>query len=166
MKLSPNMVSALTLVVVPLVVCSVVAIFGARQLQRELPAQAMGETTHHTVDHAFDQALKASVRLDYAQARTLWRQVLVMSPLLPEAWVNLGFASVGLGQAEEAIRQFNRALSIRPGQVNAYYGLALAAELKGDRKTALGAMRSFVHLANPDNPFVRRARSALWEWQS
>ena len=42
----------------------------------------------------------------------------------------------------------------------------MASEALGDMPAALGAMRSFVHLAPPDDPFVTRARSALWEWQS
>jgi hypothetical protein len=34
-----------------------------------------------------------------------------------------------------------------------------------DRPMALGAMRTFVHLAQPDDPYLRKARAALWEWQ-
>lgn len=48
-------------------------------------------------------------------------------------------------------------------------GVALCAvelEAQGDIGGALGAMRTFVHLSPPDDPYVRKARAALWEWQS
>jgi hypothetical protein len=57
-------------------------------------------------------------------------------------------------------------MALRPEQANAYYGLAVALEALGDRPGALGAMRSFVHLAKEGDPWVPKARAALWEWQA
>ena len=34
----------------------------------------------------------------------------------------------------------------------------------GDKEAALGAMRSYIHLAPPDDAYVKKARSAIWEW--
>ena len=53
---------------------------------------------------------------------------------------------------------------MRPEQANAYWGLAVALEKLGDLHVALGAMRTYIHLSPADDPYVRRARSALWEW--
>jgi Flp pilus assembly protein TadD len=95
-----------------------------------------------------------------------FRAVLQRAPALPEAHVNLGFALLGLGRAAPARDAFQAALNLRPMQANAYWGLAVSLEELCDVAGALGAMRTFVHLADPDSPFLRRANAALWEWES
>jgi hypothetical protein len=55
---------------------------------------------------------------------------------------------------------------LRPNQVNAYYGLAVALEGLGDTAGALGAMRVYVHRSPPDDPYLRKAQAALWEWEA
>ncbi len=93
-------------------------------------------------------------------------RVLDLAPDLPEAHVNTGFALLGLERPQLAERHFETAIALRPEQVNAYYGLALAREAAGDLDTALGAMRTFVHLSPPDAEHLRRARAAIWEWEA
>ena len=52
---------------------------------------------------------------------------------------------------------------VLPERLNA----ALASEALGDLPIALGAMRSYLHLARNENEVhLRRARAALWEWES
>jgi hypothetical protein len=43
--------------------------------------------------------------------------------------------------------------------------MAVALEGMGDLEGAVGAMRTFVHLSRKDDPFIPKARAALWEWQ-
>jgi tetratricopeptide (TPR) repeat protein len=77
----------------------------------------------------------------------------------------MGFALAGLGRSREAFDFFESATVLRPGQANAYYGMALALEAQGDLRGALGAMRTYVHLTDAADPHRRRAESALWEWE-
>jgi len=35
-----------------------------------------------------------------------------------------------------------------------------------DYEAALGAMRAYIHLSIPSDPFLAKARSALWEWEA
>ena len=114
----------------------------------------------------FEQAIAMlhAKRFEYALAAL--DRVLAIVPQMPEAHVNRGFALLGLGAPLRARVSFERAIDLRASQLNAYYGLAVASDELGDRSIALGAMRTFVHLAEPDDPFVRKARAALWEWQS
>jgi len=114
----------------------------------------------------FEQAALMLHAGQYEYALIALDRVLSLSPDMPEAHVNAGFALLGLEEPQLARRSFERALELRARQVNAYYGLGLALEELGDRSSALGAMRTYVHLAAPDDPFVRKARSALWEWQA
>ena len=42
----------------------------------------------------------------------------------------------------------------------------MALEKQNDLAGALGAMRSFIHLSTAADPYLRRARSAIWEWET
>ena len=93
------------------------------------------------------------------------QRVLELAPQMPEAHVNAGFALVELGKPALAADHFQTAIDLRPGQANAYYGLALVYESADDLASALGAMRTYVHLSPPGLPHRRRALAAIWEWQ-
>lgn len=92
-------------------------------------------------------------------------RVLKLAPQMPEAHVNMGFAMLGLKQHAMARDFFDSAIELNVNQVNAYYGLAVTLEALGDVGGALGAMRSYVHLGKPDDPFLRKANAAIWEWE-
>lgn len=94
-------------------------------------------------------------------------QVLALAPRMPEAHINMGYALLGLDQSAAAADFFFTAIELRPSQANAYFGLAVALEQEGDLEGALGAMRTYIHLAaaDPDDNYMRKARSALWEWE-
>jgi Flp pilus assembly protein TadD len=114
---------------------------------------------------AFVAALERLRAGDAAGAEARFAAISARAPWLVEAHVNRGFALLGLERPRGAVDAFQQALALRPHQANAYYGLGVAHDLLGNRDDAVGAMRTFVHLAPPDSPHVRRARSAIWEWQ-
>lgn len=113
----------------------------------------------------FDQAVVMLHAHQYEHAITALDRVLLLSPAMPEAHVNLGYALLGLQRSDAARAAFQAAIELRPQQANAYYGLALAEEQRKDLPAALGAMRSYLHLAAADDAHRARARSALWEWE-
>lgn len=102
----------------------------------------------------------------YEFAVTAFSRVIELVPNMPEAYVNMGFALLGQQKYEQAGEYFNQATILRPQQTNAYWGLAEALEGMQDYEGALGAMRSYIHLSTPDDPFVAKARSALWELEA
>jgi tetratricopeptide (TPR) repeat protein len=115
----------------------------------------------------FDAAVALLRSRQYAAAVAALHQVIERAPQLPEAHVNMGYALLGLQRPALARQAFDRATALRPQQANAYYGLALASEAEGDLEMALGAMRSYLHLArSEDEAHLRRARAALWEWET
>ena len=93
-------------------------------------------------------------------------RVLDLAPQLPEGHANAGFALLALGRPQRAMDEFARAIDLRAGQANAYYGMAMAYEQLGDIASALGAMRTFVHLASEEDRHRQRALAAIWEWTS
>jgi len=120
------------------------------------------------VEQLFELAVERMQQRDYQAALQLWHRILVREPEVPQVKVNMGFTLYELGQFDAARDFFASAVEQNPYQANAYYGLALVSEQAGDLESALGAMRSYIHLAGPDEDdrFLRRARSALWEWES
>ena len=114
----------------------------------------------------FQQGVVMLHAKDYDHAITAFHQVLKFAPDMPEAHVNMGYALVGLGHFAQARDFFESATALRPQQVNAYYGLAVALEGLGDKRGAIGAMRTYVHLSAKDDPYRRKGEAALWEWET
>ncbi|MBN4063237.1 hypothetical protein JYT79_00495 [Cardiobacterium sp. AH-315-I02] len=112
----------------------------------------------------FNNAVNALRERRYWQAIEGFRGVLDEVPTMPEAYVNIGFAQLELKQYELAKQAFNTSLELRANQINAYWGLAISHEGLCEIPAAIGAMKTFVHLAKHDSPYLRRANAALWEW--
>lgn len=119
-------------------------------------------------DAAFRSAVAAMQAGRYEEALSAWHRALLLDAEVVEVKVNLGFTLFELGQLPQARDFFVAALEQNAYQANAYYGLAIVSEQMGDLEGALGAMRSFIHLAGPgqDERHIRRARAALWEWEA
>ena len=115
---------------------------------------------------AFARGIEAMRLGDAHTAALAFDEARAINPHIAEAHINLGFAFLVMERPREAATAFDRALSIDPQKTNAYYGLGVALDSAGDREGAMGAMRSYVHLTAEDDPFRRKALSALWEWEA
>lgn len=127
-----------------------------------VPASGLDDPLSAAFQHAV--MLQHSGRTEAAV--DAWDRVLNLAPDLPEAHVNKGFALIDQDNCDLAQVSFDRALALRPQQENAYYGQALCHERKGDLDLARGAMRVYVHLADNESPYARRAMAAIWEWSA
>lgn len=133
---------------------------------RDNPAAHAEQARAAEVKRRFDQAVLMLHARQYEHAVTALHRVLELSPRLPEAHANMGFALAGLKRWAAARDFFQGAIELEPRQANAYYGLGLASDALGDRALAKGAMRSYLHLARGENEaHLARARAALWEWE-
>ncbi len=101
----------------------------------------------------------------YDHAITAFHRVLELNPTLPEAHANLGFAFLGQKKFKEARDFFNSALALREGQLNAYYGTALAAYALGERQDAMHSLYHFVNLSDPSDPYRAKAEDLLETWR-
>ncbi|MEW6312912.1 MAG: tetratricopeptide repeat protein [Pseudomonadota bacterium] len=117
------------------------------------------------IEQRFQQGVMMLHARQYDHAVTALHRVLELDPQLTEAHVNMGYALLGLERFEAARSFFESATALRPMQANAYYGMALAYEGLHDRVAAIGAMRTYVHLARADDPFVAKAKTLLLEWE-
>ncbi len=123
-------------------------------------------TTRQEIHQRFQQGVIMLHAKQHEHAMTAFHRVLELDPALPEAHVNMGFALIGLQRYSAARDFFESAIALRKEQLNAYYGLAVALDGLRDRPAAIGAMRTFVHLSRPDDPYLRKAQAALWEWEA
>ncbi|MEJ2179779.1 MAG: tetratricopeptide repeat protein [Gammaproteobacteria bacterium] len=128
--------------------------------------EGLSQQDAQLLQQRFDQAASLLHAGQFQYAITALDQVIKIQPRMPEAYVNMGYAYLGLEQYQTAATAFSRAIDLRPNQVNAYYGLAEAFEGMQDYESALGAMRSYIHLSPPNDPFIPKARSAIWEWET
>lgn len=129
------------------------------------PDRPMSEFERRVTER-FQQAVAMLHAKQYDYAIIALDSVLEMVPDMPEAYVNMGYAFIGLEEYGPATKAFEKAIDLRVNQYNAYYGLAMAWEGLGQYEAALGAMRSYIHLAPPNDPYVTKARAALWEWEA
>ena len=122
-------------------------------------------TKSKTIDRHFTKAIEYMQQRQYEQAVAEWHKLMLLNPDIPEVQVNMGFSLFELGKYETARDFFVSAMERYSFQANAYYGLAIVSEQLGDMEGAMGAMRSYIHLAKDNDKFIRKARSALWEWE-
>lgn len=139
---------------------------GLSRLAPTHPPEAAA-TAPDELRRAFDAAVVLLHARRHEEAVVVLQRVIALAPALPEAEVNMGYAQLGLKQPQRAQRHFERAIALKADQANAYHGLALAHEARQDLELALGAMRSYLHLArHEDEAHLRRARAAVWEWET
>ncbi len=154
-------------VIPAIVVVTVLAGFTLRTIEPQ------GEIVATTEDHdlrllhqQFQQAVALLQHGEYDYAVQGFHEVLKVAPDMPEAHVNMGFALLGLEEYEAARSFFDTATNLRPGQGNAYYGLAIAHEGLGDLRQAVAAMRTYTHVAEGEEQYRRKAEAAIWEWEA
>lgn len=142
-------------------------VINATQNRSAVPhAAAQMSQQERLVHQNFQQAVTMLNERQFEHAIQGFHAVLSLRPEMPEAHVNMGFALLGLKQYDAAIDFFNSATDLRPSQHNAYYGLAVANEELGNLRDAIVAMQAYVHVAQSDDPYVRKAEAAIWEWKA
>ena len=133
-----------------------------------VPTSSYNNAENPDLEQIYTAAVRHMQLAEHEQALSLWHQLLLTNPEMPEVKVNMGFSLFELGRFVTARDFFIAAMEQNAYQANAYYGLAISSEKLGDLDGARGAMRSFLHLAdgNTEEKFLRKARAALWEWES
>lgn len=140
------------------------AVLPAKQAQS--PEAHAIQMRREEVARRFEQGVMMLHAKDYEHALTAFHRVLQLEPDMPEAYVNSGFALLGLGEPKAAADYFESATQIRPGQLNAYFGLGEALMAMGNQLGALQAMETYLHRAPAADPFRVKAEAAVWELRS
>lgn len=139
----------------------------------EVPEETKADASGSADAKALDGALKRSATLiaakRYDEAIVTLNQARPLAGNSAKAYQQIGRALLGKGDASTARDFFTKAIDLDPNLAEAYFDHATASESLGDLQTALGGMRSFLHLVKDANPYrlqVAQARSAIWEWEA
>lgn len=138
------------------------------------PAKVVAETVPTSPEEARNQALRleASKRLaarDFKGAMTPLKTLIGLAPRDAKAHLLMGLALEGQEQFAAARQYYEAAIDRDLVLADAYFGYATTSEALGDLESALGGMRSFLHVQRDGDPYrlrVAQARSAIWEWES
>jgi tetratricopeptide (TPR) repeat protein len=87
----------------------------------------------------------------------------------PRAYYYLAKALLARGDAATARDFYLKSIDLNPSMADSYFGYAEASEAEGDLESALGGMRSFIHVSRDADPYrlrIAQARSAIWEWEA
>ncbi len=116
------------------------------------------------VDQRFQQAVMMLHAKRYDMAIKALHRVLELAPVMPEAHSNMGYALLGSGEYKIAYDFFSTAVELRSMFDTAYYGMGLSLEGLNEYEGAIGAMRTYLHLAG-DPQFREKAEKYIGEWR-
>ncbi len=88
-----------------------------------------------------------------------YQQAIRLDPTNPILYLELGSVYVGQGAFDDAVQQFNAAISLKQDYVNAYYNLANAYKLKGDAVSALAAVEKTLQYLTPGTSDYEKAKT-------
>jgi len=106
--------------------------------------------------------------INFAEGADQWaittlRQHIDLDPTNPQLKLRLGGIYYALGDYDEAIRWFQKAVDDKVNFANGYYNLSAAYREKGDFKKAHEIMQTAVNLVPSDSPDYQKARNELEE---
>src|SRR5574337_389799 len=114
-----------------------------------------------------DAALKAAhASLDAGDLQAAWEkyhQILLTDRNHVEALTHLGILLMQSNQPDEAVKLFDRALSLNPKYAHALFDKGQALQAKGDAKGATEAFQRFLALVPSDSDDAKRVKGWMAE---
>ncbi|MFQ5900584.1 MAG: tetratricopeptide repeat protein [Thermodesulfobacteriota bacterium] len=109
----------------------------------------------------FNIGIRFSLRGDYDRAIEEYKKALEYDPDVAEIHSNMAFAYMDTKEFEKSIVEQRKAIELNPYLVNAYYGLALVLEKKGDTTGALKNWEKYLEMAPPNTVWWNKAKEKL-----
>ena len=89
------------------------------------------------------------------------QQAIALDPSNPQQYINLGGIYYQLGMWDDAIRQFQIAIRLKPDHTNAYYNAGHALEAKGNLTQALTVYEAVKTLVAKDSEGVKKISAEI-----
>ncbi|HSW97645.1 MAG TPA: tetratricopeptide repeat protein [Candidatus Saccharimonadales bacterium] len=89
------------------------------------------------------------------------QQAVALDSANPQEYIALGGLYYQLGQYDNAIREFQTAINLKPDFANAYYNLGHAFEQKGDLKSALAQYQNVESLVQADSKSLKQIQAEV-----
>ena len=127
------------------------------------------ETRIQTARSLFDQAFEATNGGQFAQAERYWTQILELFPNNAEIWSNRGNARASQNRLQEAIADYNEAISRAPDAPDPYLNRGAARENAGDFAGAIADYNRVLELDPNDAAAYNNrgnAEAGLGQWET
>ena len=147
---------------VAVLLLSVLFFYGCSTEDKKAKAPAQSEATE--MDRAkahFDKAIEHTRAREFEAAIDEYTKSLEINPHSAEANSNMGFAYMDLWDFDLALKYQLKALEVNPEFANAYYGLALTLEKKGDKAGAAENWKEFIKRSEPGSKWAMMAKERL-----
>ena len=93
------------------------------------------------------------------------QQAVLLDPSNPQEYINLGGIYYQLNQWDEALRQFQLAISLKPDYPNSYYNYGHALEQKNDLTGALSQYKTVKNLVSNDPAALQKINEEIKDLQ-
>ncbi len=114
------------------------------------------------------KAFEATEQGDFAQAENYWTELIESFPQNPAVWSNRGNARVSQHKLDEAIADFDQAITLAPDQPDPYLNRGAALEGQGDFQAAIANYNKVLSI-DPEDPMAfnnrGNAEAGLGQWQ-
>ncbi|MEN9226817.1 MAG: tetratricopeptide repeat protein [Thermostichus sp. HHBFW_bins_43] len=120
------------------------------------------------IDQLFEAAFAATNRGDFAQAETLWSQLLERQPENPALWSNRGNARVSQHKLQQALTDYAEAIRLAPNAPDPYLNRGAALEGLGEWQAAIADYERVLELDPYDAAAYNNrgnAEAGLGDWQ-
>jgi len=124
---------------------SIFNLFNEKQKNRNVPIIKLGASIFLIAGFAVRTVARNE---DWKTAQSFWRQTVLVSYNSPRAHNNMGDAYCQEGNLEGGIREFKKAIELKPDYADAYHNLANVYHNKGDIDEAIRSYQQAVYF-NP-----------------
>ena len=147
---------------VAMLLVSVLFFYGCSTEDKNAKAPAQSEAAEMDMAKAhFDKAVEHARAREFDAAIGEYAKSLELNPHSAEANSNMGFAYMDLWDFDRALEYQKKALEVNSEFANAYYGLALTLEKKGDKAGAAENWKEFIKRSEPGSKWVLMAKKRL-----
>lgn len=119
------------------------------------------EDSGNPAKDSFKRGVQYSLKGDHDKAIVEYKKSLELNPHSAVANSNLGFEYYDKNEYDKSIASQETALDLDPDLANAYYGLAMALEMKGDKDGALENYTEYMKIAEPHSLWWNNAKAIV-----
>ena len=110
---------------------------------------------------SFKRGVQHSLKGEHEKAVQEYMKSLELKPDRAVVYSNLGYEYYDLKQYDKSAQYQEKALDLDPELANAFYGLAMALERKGDTQGAIENYREFLGLSEPHTLWWNNAKANI-----
>ena len=141
------------------VVLSLYACGGGEEGSKTGSSEIKLEKSGDTAKDSFKRGVQYSLKGQHEKAVEEYKKSLELSPNNAVVYSNLGFEYYDLKDYDKSAAHQEKALDLDPELANAYYGLAMVLEKKGNTDGAIENYKEFQNISEPHTLWWNNAKA-------